>query len=148
MNESPVCFGAGKNQFGSFSVPSNGTLASVKLVHLDGYVRCNRGNWTRSFWGCGQNPELDVNVEIKYANTAILPSREFLVRERGGKESLRIPGYNSLSPELVLSANVSHPPNVTQGQWLRLSHREDSSSPLEDYDNGEKSCGDVYARFT
>ena len=112
MKESPICFGARNNQLGSFSVPSNGTLASVKLVHLDGYVRCNRGNWTRSLWGCGQNPELDVNVEIKYADTAILPSREFLVRKRGGKESLRIPGYNSLSPELVLSADVSNPPKL------------------------------------
>ena len=144
MNESPICFGAGKKQFGSFDVPSSGTLASVKMVHVDGYVRCNRDNW--SFWGCGQNPELDVNVEIKDGDTAILPSRVFLIRERGGKESLRIPGYNSLSPELVLSANVSHPPNVTQGQWLRLSHREDSSSPYDH--NGEKSCCDVYARFS
>ena len=136
----------GKKQFGSFDVPSSGTLASVKLVHVDGYVRCNRDNW--SFWGCGQNPELDVNVEIKDGDTAILPSRVFLIRERGGggKESLRSPGYNSLSPELVLSANVSHPPNVTQGQWLHLSHREDSSSPYDH--NGEKSCCDVYARFS
>ena len=148
MNESPICFGAGNNQFGSFSVPSNGTLASVKLVHLDGYVRCNRDNWTRSFWGCGQTPELDVNVGIKDGNTAILPSREFLVKERGEKESLRIPGYNSLSPELVLSADLSNPPEVIQGRWLRLSHREDSSSPPEDNHNGEKSCCDVYARFT
>ena len=72
----------GKKQFGSFDVPSSGTLASVKLVHVDGYVRCNRDNW--SFWGCGQNPELDVNVEIKDGDTAILPSRVFLIRERGG----------------------------------------------------------------
>ena len=56
MNESPICFGAGKNQSGSFKVPSNGTLASVKLVHVDGYVRCNRDNW--SFWGCGQTLNL------------------------------------------------------------------------------------------
>ena len=149
MNESPICFGAGKNQFGSFNVSSSGTLASVKLVHVDGYVRCNRGNRKRSFWGCIQDPKNDVNVEIKDSNIPILPSSEFLVPESEGKESfLKIPGYNSLSTELVLSAKVSSPPRVTQGQRLRLSLREYSSSPSKDQDNGEKSCCDVYARFT
>ena len=154
MNESPICFGAGNNQFGSFRVPSNGTLASVKLVHVDGYVRCNRGNpgnRKKSFWGCLQNPKNDINVEIKDADTPILPSHGFLVVESGGETSLQMPGYNSLSRELVLSADVSNPPKtpkVTQGQWLRLSLREDSSSPHQNHDNGEKSCCDVYARFT
>ena len=148
MNESPICFGAGNNQFGRFNVPSNGTLASVKLVHVDGYVRCNQGDRKRSFWGCIQDPTNDVNVEIKDADTAILPSHKFLVNKGGEKESLQIPGYNSLSKELVLSADVSNPPKVTQGQWLRLSLREDSSSPCEDHDTGEKSCCDVYARFS
>ena len=147
MNESPICFGAGKNQFGRFNVSSSGTLASVKLVHVDGYVRCNGVNRKRSFWGYTQDPKNDVNVEIKDANITILPSSEFLVT-REGKESLEIPGYNSLSTELVLSANVSSPPRVTQGQRLRLSLREYSSARSEDQDNGEKSCCDVYARFT
>ena len=104
MNESPICFGAGNNQFGRFNVPSNGTLASVKLVHVDGYVKCNQGDRKRSFWGCIQDPTNEVNVEIKNdAGTAILPSGDFLVMS-GDKESLQIPGYNSLSTELVLSA--------------------------------------------
>ena len=143
MNESPICFGAGKNQSGSFKVPSNGTLASVKLVHVDGYVRCNGGNPKRSFWGCIQDPTNEVNVEIKAADTVILPSKEFLVTKSGGKRSLEIPGYNSLSTELVLSADFSNPPKVTKGQWLRLSLREDSLSFHK-----EKSCCDVYARFS
>ena len=143
MNKSPICFGARNNQFGSFNVPCNGTLASVKLVHVDGYVKCNQGDGKRSFWGCIKDPTNEVNVEIKNdADTAILPSSDFLVMS-GGKESLHIPGYNSLSTELVLSASVSNPPKVTKGQWLRLSLREDSLSSHE-----EKSCCDVYARFS
>ena len=142
MNESPICFGAGKNQSGSFKVPSNGTLASVKLVHVDGYVRCKGANPKRSFWGCTQDSTNDVNVEIKAADTVILPSRDFLVTS-GEKEYLQIPGYNSLSTELVLSADFSNPPKVTKGQWLRLSLREDSLSSHK-----EKSCCDVYARFS
>ena len=143
MNKSPICFGARNNQFGSFNVPCNGTLASVKLVHVDGYVKCNQGDRKRSFWGCIQDPTNEVNVEIKNdADTAILPSSDFLVMS-GEKESLQIPGYNSLSTELVLSASVSNPPKVTKGQWLRLSLREDSLSSHE-----EKSSCDVYARFS
>ena len=146
MNESPICFGAGKNQFGRFNVSSSGTLASVKLVHVDGYVRCNGVNRKRSFWGCTKDPKNDVNVEIKDAIIPILPSSEFLESEES--EYFVIPGYNSLSTELVLSANVSSPPRVTQGQRLRLSLRGYSSARSEDQDNGEKSCCDVYARFT
>ena len=143
MNKSPICFGARNNQFGSFNVPCNGTLASVKLVHVDGYVKCNQGDGKRSFWGCIKDPTNEVNVEIKNdADTAILPSSDFLVMS-GGKESLHIPGYNSLSTELVLSASVSNPPKVTKGQRLRLSLREDSLSSHEG-----KSCCDVYARFS
>ena len=146
MNESPICFGATDNNASSFMVPSNGTLASVKLVHLDGYVRCHHGNL--SFWGCGQSPKLDVNVEIRNSSgSPILPSREFLIYNRKGKKQyLRIPGYNSLSPELVLSADFSNPPNVTQGQWLSLFYRDGSSSSREGHRRG-KSCCDVYARF-
>ena len=141
MNESPICFGATDNIASSFKVPFSGTLASVKLVHLDGYVRCNEGNSPRwSFWGC-------ETVKIRNSSgSAILPSREFSIDQKK-EESWRIPGYNSLSSELVLSADISSPLNVTQGQWLRLSYTEGLSSRSEDH-KGEKSCCDVYARFT
>ena len=85
MNQSPICFGVTENNARRFKVPSSGTLASVKLVHLDGYVRCRDGNW--SFWGCGQNPKLDVNVEIRNSSGPILPSRDF-VRETRKTEFL------------------------------------------------------------
>ena len=143
MNESPICFGATDNIASSFKVPFSGTLASVKLVHLDGYVRCNEGNSHRwSFWGC-------ETVKIRNSSgSAILPSREFWIdREKEEPTSWRIPGYNSLSSELVLSADISNPLNVTQGQWLRLSYTDALSSLPEDH-KGEKSCCDVYARFT
>ncbi|KAL9960060.1 hypothetical protein ACROYT_G033461 [Oculina patagonica] len=41
LNSAPVCFGAKGDQFGKFSVPSGGSLLSIKLVHLNGYVSCN-----------------------------------------------------------------------------------------------------------
>ena len=143
MNKSPICFGATDNNARRFTVPSCGTLASVKLVHLDGYVRCHCGKW--SFWGCREGSNLDVNVEIRNSSgNPILPSRDY--NEKGRTKSLGIPGYNSLSPELVLSADVSNPPKVTKGQRLSLGYRDGSSSSCKG--RRGKSCCDVYARLT
>ena len=144
MNNSPICFDEGRNQFRTFVVPFTGTLASVKLVHLDGYVRCNRGNW--SFWGCGKNPGLGVNVEItnKHDDTSLLPSSLCAFSQIEG-----IPGYRPFSSELVLSA-CSDPPNVTQGQVLYLWYSKGSSTPSRESEGNKKgkSCSDVDARFT
>lgn len=150
MNNSPICFDKGRNQFRKFVVPFNGQLASVKLVHLDGYVRCNRGNW--SFWGCGENPGLGVNVEItnKHDGTPLLPSSPCAFSHiEGLSQSSRIPGYRPFSSELVLSA-CSDPPNVTQGQELHLWYSKGSSTPSRESEGNQKgkSCSDVYARFT
>ena len=66
------------NTFGSFVVPSSGKLVSVKLVHVYGYVTCdkrNRAYW--SFWGCCHYPK-DVNVVITTSfDKILLPSNEF-----------------------------------------------------------------------
>ena len=145
MNNASICLGAGDSQFGSFSVPFNGQLASVKLVHLDGYVRCNQSNW--SFWGCGENPVRGVKVQIKDSggdNTLLYSLCAFSEIEELKQSSL-IPGYSRFSRELVLSA-CSNPPNVTKGQLLHLWYSKGSltSSP----ESEGKSCCDVYARFT
>ena len=141
MNNSPICFDEGSNQFRTFVVPFNGQLASVKLVHLDGYVRCNLGNW--SFWGCAQNPDLGVNVEItnEHDDTPLLPSSLCAFSE--------IPGYRPFSSELVLSA-CSDPPSVTEGQVLHLWYSKGSPPPSRESEGNTKgkSCSDVYARRT
>ena len=38
----PLCFGTRDDQFGKFSSPYSGKLASVKLVHLYGNVTCKK----------------------------------------------------------------------------------------------------------
>ena len=136
-NSSPICFGAKDNNF-DFFVPYSGKLASVKLVHLNGTVTCDNTHWF--FWGCGGNLQ-DVNVEIKtLPGTTILSLREF---STGGEQrvSSRNTGYNSSSPELVLSA-CSNPQSVTAGQKLRLTYGQ----KLPRITRG-RSCGDVYVRL-
>ncbi len=53
-----------------------------------------------------------------------------------------LPGYNSLSPEIVLSFNS--PYSVYYGRNFRLWYGEDLVSYWED-DNGGRVCCDVYA---
>ena len=110
-------------------------------------MRCNQGNW--SFWGCGQNPGLGVNVEITNSSgTTLLPSPCAFSKSDESKQSSRIPGYSPFSQELVLSA-CSNPPNVTEGQFLDLWYSKPKGpSSGNKGDKGGKSCCDVYARFT
>ena len=147
VNTAPVCFGARDDQFGKFFVPSSGKLASVKLVHVYGYVTCDTNkayHW--SYWGCGKHSSLTNHVDATVTTSdgqVLLRSSQFIT-DVTHKWSL-IPGYNSPSPELVLSA-FSNPPNVTGGQELRLWYGEDLANS-SDADNGGKSCCDIYARF-
>ena len=142
-----MCFGARDNRFGKFLVPSSGKLASVKLIHVYGYVTCDNGkayHW--SYWGCGQHSSLSKHVDAAITTSSgsvLLPSSQF-ISDKTHKWSL-IPGFNSLSPELVLSA-FYNPPSVTRGQELRLWYGEDLANSSEG-DNGGTSCCDVYARL-
>ena len=136
-NSSLICFGAKDGNFGFF-VPYSGKLASVKLVHLNGSVTCNNTHW--SFWGCGGKLE-DVNVEIEnLSGTTTFSLKEFSTGGELGVSSQNT-GYNSSSPELVLSA-CSNPQSVTAGQKLRLTYGQ----KLQRITRG-RSCGDVYVRL-
>lgn len=147
QNTSPVCFGAKNNQFGSFTAKTGSKrLAAVKLVHLYGYVTCNTREvsyW--SYWGCGSNAlvrEL-VNVVITTStDQIILPQGQLIVRDNA--KWSKIPTYNSLSPELILSS--LNPTPVALNQQLRLWYGEDLMNSTEG-DNDGTVCVEVYALF-
>ena len=143
----PLCFGTRDDQFGKFSSPYSGKLASVKLVHLYGNVTCYKRipqYW--SYWGCGQYNSSHISIVITDSNNSpiFFPSREFMLDKSGTYSST--PGYDSLSPELVLLA-LSNSPFVTRGQELRVWYGEDFNKKAKVYDNEGKSCCDIYARF-
>ena len=147
MNTAPVCFGAKSDQFGKFFVPTGGRLASFKLVHFYGYVTCDKSDkryW--SYWGCSTyHGGLKEKVNIVITNSAnhiLLPSSQFM-HDSNKWSSLQ--GYNSFSPEIVLSV-FSNPSVVVKGQELRLWYGEDLMNSSES-DNDGKSCCDVYARL-
>ena len=147
QNTSPVCFGAKDNQYGRFYVTgSYRKLAAVKLVHLYGYVSCYTryvSHW--SYWGCGSYRGAlgKINVVITTSgNHVLLPPRQFIAR--AGSKWFQVPGYNSLSPELVLS--FFSPSRVNRRQELRVWYGEDLMNTSEG-DNGGTACVDVYAIF-
>ena len=147
MNFSPVCFGARNQQFGRFFVHSVSAekLASVKLVHLYGNVTCDTRHisyW--SYWGCGTFSFGDkINIVITNASDHILlPPSQFIVDN--GTPWSKIPGYTSVSPELVLS--FINPYSVSSGQELRLWYGEDLMNALEE-DNGGRACVDIYGLY-
>ena len=144
-----MCFGAKGNSFGSFLSPKTGRLAAIKLVHLYGYVSCDVASasyW--SFWGCGGNPWNGINklVNILIAsasNHILIPEGKLDMNVHGLKWS-KIPGYNSESPEIVLSAFNPH--WMVSRQRLRLWYGEDLLNRSVG-NNGGKVCCKVYALF-
>ena len=147
QNTSPVCFGAKDDQFGRFYIKSDyKNLAAVKLVPLYGYVSCDTRHvsyW--SYWGCGsyRGGLGKINVVITNSeNQVLLPPSEFIVND--GVKLSRIPGYDSLSTELVLS--FFSPSHVDYHQELRVWYGEDLMKTGEG-DNGGTACVDVYAIF-
>lgn len=148
LNHSPVCFGTRNDQFGTFNVPHGGNMAAVKLVYLYGYVSCDtRQTSYWSYWGCGDNPYAEikdmVNVKITTsANHIILPPSQFTT---AFYKWPKIPGYNSLSPELILSSFFQRT-SVHSGQRLRLWYAEDLLNQSEG-ENGGRACCDVYGLY-
>ena len=147
QNTSPVCFGAKNNQFGSFTAKTGSKrLAAVKLVHLYGYVTCNTRKvsyW--SYWGCGSNALVRESVNVVITTSTdqiILPPSQLIVRDNA--KWSKIPTYNSLSPELILSS--LNPTPVALNQQLRLWYGEDLMNSTEG-DNDGTVCVEVYALF-
>ena len=141
LNTSPVCFGAKDGKFGTFSMPFNGNLAAIRLGNLYGYVTCDhlkKDYW--SYWGCGSQNSNQINVVITdEANTVVLPEAELILDDTYWAI---IPGFNSVSYELVLS--FFKPIPVDRGQEFRVWYGEDLTGHTED-DNSGSACIDVYA---
>ena len=82
-------------------------------------------------------------VVTNSTNHVLLPADEF--SSNSVTKWFKIPGYNSLSPEIVLSV-LFRPPWMTSGEELRLWNGEDLMNRSES-DNGGRVCCDVHALF-
>ena len=140
-----MCFKAKGNQPGKFYAPTCGKLAAVKLVHLYGYVTCHNkvvSYW--SFWGCGDHPSVPNHVDAVITRSddeVPLPPSQFNTFGKG--KWSEIPGYNSNSPSLVMSAFSPPTGDVRAGDELRVWYGEDLVNWTE-HDNDGEVCCDVY----
>ena len=142
-----MCFGARDNNYGSFHVPYGGKIAAVKLIYLSGYVTCSGQISHWSFWGCGNHPSLKNHVSLAIttsSNTLLMPPSQFFTFHGGDGRWAELPGYNSLSPEIILPRFSSY--SVSSGQELRLWYGEDLEA-LTESDNAGLVCSNVYVLY-
>ena len=101
-----------------------------------------------SYWGCNDNPVRGTNKLVNVvitdsSNHILLPPFQF--QKLSDTKWFWVPGYNSLSPELVLPF-LSSPKWVDSNQELRVWYGENLVN-LSEGDNGGTVCADVYALF-
>ena len=115
-----------------------------KVESLIGLISSTSVTSYWSYWGCNDNPSTGPRVNVVITNLRnhiLLPPNQFISYK--SSKWYKIPGYNSLSPELVLSVFLN-PISVPSNQVLRLWYGEDLTNQSEG-DNGGRVCTDVYS---
>ena len=139
-----VCFGAKGNSYGLFAAPIDGNLVAIKLVYQSGFVTCDvdyENSW--SFWGCGT--DLVNTVITDRHNHTLMPPTVF-EKSVSGSKYYKIPGYDSLSPEIIISRFSAT--QVFAGKQLRLWFGEDLENKVEEDNGAGKVCCTVYAMYS
>ena len=113
----------------------------MKLVHKNGYIGCYAA--ARSNWGCvAGTPELNMIITDS-KNQIMYPSPRLVKINR--YSWYKLPGYTSLSPELVFT-DLGYPKYFKTGDKLRIWYGEDLYGHTES-DNHGFTCMDIYAYF-
>ena len=132
-----MCFGAKDNQFGRFRVEFGGSIEAVKLVHLSGQVSCSQHANFWSKWGCSAKKNIIFVFLTDASNAILLPMSQ--------NSRYTIPGYDAQSSEIVFSG-FPNPLHLSSGQELRMWYEEDLKNDSE-FDNGGKTCADVFGKY-
>ena len=117
-----------------------------KVESLIGLISSTSVTSYWSYWGCNDNPSTGPRVNVVITNLRnhiLLPPNQFISYK--SSKWYKIPGYNSLSPELVLPVFLN-PISVPSNQVLRLWYGEDLTNKSEG-DNGGRVCTDVYSIY-
>ncbi|KAL9983049.1 hypothetical protein ACROYT_G005173 [Oculina patagonica] len=139
-NSNKVCFGAKDDSYGKFNMPLDGTVVSLKLVYVSGYVACQTQTLPYgSNWGCTEETLLTTLV-TNDRNEVVFP------RYRQSK-AYKIPGQNFNSPELVFKILPRLLRlNVAAGEEFRIWYRQDLLNGSES-NNAGQTCTDVYVLY-
>lgn len=135
LNDSPVCYGAKGDSYGSFTYGKNIFVSAFKLVYLSGYVSCDGSR--KSNWCCDPNKSNLCTVITDGHNNVIAPNPK-----PSNIRSYTILGYTSSSPDLVFCRDTTL--CVFSTTEIRLWYAEDLLNTSEG-DNSGETCADVYA---
>ena len=138
LNKDEVCFGAQNDSYGNFTAMSNGTLITMKLVYLSGYVTCNKNfqpygsHWAR---------KKDSNIATIVTNA----NNEVILPQDYQNKSFTLYGYHHNSSELVFNP-LSPPLTVAAVEEFRIWYHEDFQDGAES-DNAGETCTDVFGLY-
>ena len=113
LQQKDVCFGAGGNSYGSFTLKQDGVLIAIRLVHSKGHVTCSKrvgAEKTGNYWGCGGNSLSTVVTDKR--NGVIFPK----ILSSGG--SYTIPNREASSEELIFYDPVRYRANYTDHLYI------------------------------
>ena len=149
FNIAPVSFGTKDDSYGQFNITKDGDLITLKLIHLNGYVTnvkdkvITRSNWYSRDESTGR-PLPDLGVIITdAAKKRILPEDKDIPDIN--TLLYQIPGYDSMSPELVFK-NLSLPRAVSVAQEFQIWYYQDLLNVYESTNDGTVEL-DVYGLY-
>lgn len=138
LNKDVVCFGAKNDAFGNFIVTSHGTILTMRLVYISGFVTCNNRTVPYgSHWACKKGSRI-ATIVTSAAKNVIFP-------EDYKNKSYSLVGYHANSSELVFPPR-SKPLKVTNGEEYQIWYNEDFVNG-EEFNNDGQTCVNVYALY-
>ncbi|XP_066921747.1 uncharacterized protein [Clytia hemisphaerica] len=139
-NIRPICYGTHNNSYGTFKIPLTGRVRYFHLVHVSGYVDCNRYTAGTSKWRCGENAD-DVFTGITDTNNIVLAPTG--TQYYGGRYVVKRPDHLTDGElNLMTDTNVEY----QQNQEFRIWFMEDLINFTEE-DNEGTHCVDVFIKY-
>ena len=130
-----MCFASRDDKFGKIVVEVGGSVKSVKLVHVTGFLKC-RNEDSPSNWGCSDN-----------FGTVLTQSDDVILLPESKEKWYKLPGYTPTSEEIVFT-DLKNPLILSSGQELRIWYADDfSGTEFEESNNSGTTCVDVYAKY-
>lgn len=144
LNGGPVCTGAKDNSFGTVTIPFDGKVKRLKLVHVSGGVSYSQGiKWAGNWGDTFRANRLEIHI-TDINNTRVAPPSGFPGLHHTGRY-YTIENITVMSPELIFPTFVPRY-TLTEGETLKTWYGED----LYDYserDNYGRTCANLYGMF-
>ena len=142
-----ICYGATKDSAGLLKLRTTGTLVWLKLIHVSGYLTCNKYRPEfKSQWGCNTGAPDDMTLATVVTtndNHVILPKPG--ATKHNENWFYKLPSFDVNSPEIRLM-DKSLGIRVFAGEVLKIMYGEDWKG-VSFEDNEGTHCVRVIAKF-